>query len=455
MNTKHGRLCLVEDDPIMGESLSQRFALEGVECDWFQNGKSALNALIKRKYAALLSDIRLPDISGEELFASLLEGDAPPPATIFITGFGSIDQAVNLLKLGARDYITKPFDLDELLDKLHDLSPSLFSSSEKDGLEPVLGISPVMRSIQEMLARLSDHKTSTLITGESGVGKEYAAYYMHCKGNPERPEDSKDMKPFVAINCAALSESLLEAELFGHEKGAFTGATRTHHGVFEQANGGTLFLDEIGEMSPVMQAKLLRVIQDQKVQRVGGEKPIQVGVRLVCATNRDLKAMVTRDEFREDLFYRINVIHVHMPPLRERKEDIIWFAHKFLQEFYEQHKKQHFLLPNCEKYLVRQNWPGNIRELRHAIERACVLNYNEMLGPAELGSTNSKSADIKDEPDLKAFLSLCEREHLLSHLLENGWQVTKTASILGISRKNLWEKMRKYGLHENGEVSTF
>lgn len=242
MNTKHGRLCLVEDDPIMGESLSQRFALEGIEYDWFQDGKSALNALIKSNYAALLSDIRLPDISGEELYTSLLEGDTPPPATIFITGFGSIDQAVYLLKLGARDYITKPFDLDELLDKLQGLSPSLFSTNEKDGLEPVLGISPAMRSIQEMLARLSDHKTSTLITGESGVGKEYAAYYMHCKGSPERPEESKDMKPFVAVNCAALSESLLEAELFGHEKGAFTGATRTHHGVFEQAMVEPCFL---------------------------------------------------------------------------------------------------------------------------------------------------------------------------------------------------------------------
>ncbi len=456
MKQRHDRLCLVEDDPIMGESLRQRFALEGIECEWFQNGSTALEALKKRRYAALLSDIKLPDTTGETLYRELLATNVLIPAVIFFTGFGTIDQAVRLLKLGAQDYITKPFDLDELLDKLRSVAPALFESTEQGGGDPVLGISPAMRSIQSMLAKLSDHQPNVLITGESGVGKEYAAYYLHCKGNLDDASQSKHVKPFVAINCAALSESLLEAELFGHEKGAFTGAVRMHRGVFEQADGGTLFLDEVGEMTPQMQAKLLRVLQDQRVQRVGSEQFVQVNVRLVCATNRDLKSMVEAGEFREDLYYRLNVIHVHIPPLRERREDVLWFAHQFLQLFSGQHNEHHYLLPSAEKCLSLQEWPGNIRELRHTLERACLLSTSETLGPADFGTSCLENKEARNEhSDLKAFLSDCEREHLINSLTVNDWKITKTASMLGISRKSLWEKMKKYGLDEEQHLAEF
>ncbi|MCP4041790.1 MAG: sigma-54-dependent Fis family transcriptional regulator [Gammaproteobacteria bacterium] len=436
------KLCLVEDDPIMGESLTHRFSLEGVPCDWHQDARSALTAFEKTDYAALVSDIRLPDQSAESMFQSLLERGKAPPPTLFITGFGSIDQAVRLLKQGAHDYIAKPFDLDELLTRLRTLCPELFGGPETSCRDPFLGVSRVMQGIQDMLARIAEHSTSVLITGESGVGKEYAARYLYqCR-------DPSQTLPFVAINCAALPENLLEAELFGFERGAFTGADHRHRGVFERAHSGTLLLDEIGEMSTAMQVKLLRAIQEGTVQRIGSEETIKVDICLIFTTNRDLKKAVRAGEFREDLYFRINVIHIEIPPLRERKNDIVWFSRRFVVDYSREHNVRRYLQPVSEHYLTSQSWPGNLRELWHTIERACVLAPQEMLGPKELGMVGAEE-NVKNqsgEKDLKAYLRDCESHHIEENLEQHGWRIAETAASLGISRKNLWEKMRKYNL---------
>ncbi len=432
------RLCLVEDDDIMRASLCQRFKIENIPCDCFDNGSDALSSLTARSYAALISDIRLPDLDGEELYGNLLHGDRSPPPTVFITGYGTVDQAVRLLKLGANDYITKPFDIDELLIKLRQLAPSLFCELENESDE--LGVSPQMHKVKAVLNRFADHDVDVLITGETGVGKEYAARYL-----AKRIDDS-GKKPFIALNCAALPKGLLEAELFGHEKGAFTGALRTRRGVFEQADGGILFLDEVGETSPRMQAKLLRTIQERVVQRIGSEENIPVNVRLIYATNRDLKALVSRGDFREDLYFRINVAHINIPPLRERKEDIGWLAHKIVDQFSRKRGERRLLLPVTEHYLEQQNWPGNLRELANAVERACILAPQEVLGPHDFMAGEAGDSNIVEPLPLKDAMEHYERNLLYEALELHEWRIVETAQSLGISRKSLWEKMRRHGI---------
>ena len=263
------KLCLIEDDPILSESLHDRLLLEGFDCDWHRSGAAALASIGNQLYAAVISDIRLPDLSGAQLFRDAIVQRRHTPPFVFVTAYGSIDRAVELLKLGAADYVTNPFDVEQLIAKLRVLAemPERTAPSE---LRPELGISDAMRRLEELLPRVSERADTGLVTGESGVGKERVAQMLHRFGDPE------GRAPFIAVNCAALSESLLEAELFGHERDAFTGAIRSRRGVFEQAEGGTLFLDEVGEMTPAMQAKLLRAIQERELVRVGGEKRISV-----------------------------------------------------------------------------------------------------------------------------------------------------------------------------------
>ncbi len=432
------RLCLVEDDDIMRVSLCQRFNLEQIPCDCFNNATEALSSLTSRSYAALISDIRLPDLDGERLYNELLHSERMPPPTVFITGYGTVDQAVRLLKLGANDYITKPFDIDELLFKLRQLAPALFSGPDEDGDE--LGVSPQMRKLKDILDRFADHNVDVLITGETGVGKEYAARYL------ARQIDESGRKPFVTLNCAAVPEDLLEAELFGFEKGAFTGAMHQRRGVFEQANGGTLFLDEVGETSPRMQAKLLRTIQERVVQRIGGEESIPIDVRLIYATNRDLKDMVARGLFREDLYFRINVAHVHIPPLRERKEDIAWLAHRVIEDFFRRQGKRRLLLPVTERYLEQQPWHGNLRELANTVERACILANQEVLGIRELASVEEGGGKAEQQLQLKEAMDRYEKSLLEETLELHEWRIMETALSLGISRKSLWEKMRRHNI---------
>jgi DNA-binding NtrC family response regulator len=428
------RICLIEDDPIMGESLSFRFKMESIAHDWFQTAEPALAALKQKEYSVLVSDIRLPDMDGDRLFAELQASGRAVPPTLFITGFGSIDEAVKLLKAGAADYITKPFNIDELMLKVRQWIPKPLPSGGACN-EPALGISAAMRSVEENLCRFASHDATVLITGESGVGKEHAARRLHECADPG------GKAPFVAINCGAVPENLLEAELFGHERGAFTGALRQRKGLFEQADGGTLFLDEVGEMPPPMQIKLLRVVQDRVFQRVGGDETIRVDVRLVCATHRDLKKMVEEGTFREDLFYRINVLHVHLPPLRERPEDILWFARRFISEFNTRRGGEpKRLSPAAEENLLRAPWPGNLRELHHQIERACILADQPVLAASAFESDGPASAG---ESSLRDQLHQHERHVIERALALCDYQIAETAAHLGISRKNLWERMKK------------
>jgi DNA-binding NtrC family response regulator len=437
MTERPYRICLIEDDEIMGEALVDRFALEGLQCDWFRQGRPALETLARKRYDAVVSDIQLPDVNGEALFEEARTGGELPP-WIFITGYGAIDGAVRMLKLGAEDYLTKPLDIRALLDKLRAVCargrPAVAG-------EPTLGVSSAMRAIEAMLPKIANSTGTVLITGESGVGKEEVARALH------RARDHEGARPFVAVNCGALTETLLEAELFGHVKGSFTGAARDRKGVFEQAHGGTLFLDEIGDMSPAMQVKLLRAIQERRIVRVGGDTPIPVDIRLVCATHRDLKKMVEAGEFREDLYYRIHVIHLHIPSLRERKEDILWLTDRLLARCAtESGGVVRRLHRDAEKPMLDYPWPGNIRQLKHVLERACILSTQPVLTAEALFGELPVPQEEGTAESLADHLHACERRYIESALRANRWRMAETAAALGISRKNLWEKLRKLGI---------
>jgi DNA-binding NtrC family response regulator len=436
VNERPYRICLIEDDLIMGEALSDRLVLEDFECDWLKTGRDAVQALNQKHYDVVISDIQLPDINGEDLFVQLKATATTLPPFVFTTGYGTIDRAVRLLKLGAHDYLTKPLDIHALLETIKCLC---VQSKPAVAGENNLGISSAMRTVESLLPRIALNSTSVLITGESGVGKEWVARALHHQHDPT------GTTPFIAVNCGALTETLLESELFGHVRGSFTGAVRDKKGVFELATGGTLFLDEIGEMTPTMQVKLLRAIQERQIVRVGGETPIPVNSRLVCATHQDLKQMVEEGKFREDLYYRIHVIHLHIPPLRERKEDIPWLAGRLLETWSTEHSDPRTLHRSAEKALLNHPWPGNIRELKHCLERACILSQQNVLtaellfddvpmAPAEL----SQSIESLNE-----YLHACERKFIQDILRSHSGHIFETATALGISRKNLWEKMKK------------
>lgn len=435
------RIGLIEDDPIIGGALCERLDFEGFACDWYRDGKAARRGLGQRRHSVVVSDINLPDISGEQLFCDLLDSGQSLAPFIFITGYGAIDQAVRLLKLGAHDYVTKPFNVGELIGKIRSLCERQQPVADAAAQ---LGISTSMRQIEGLLPRLAASRSAVLISGESGVGKEEVARALHRAGDP----DGKT--PFVAVNCGAIPENLIESELFGHEKGAFTGAARERRGVFEQADGGSLFLDEIGDMPPSMQVKLLRAIQERMVVRVGGATSHKVDIRLICATNHDLKAMVEQGRFREDLYYRIHVIHLHVPPLRERQEDILWLAARFLDERMNKGEVRRTLTPEAERALTDYPWPGNVRELQHCLERASVLSLTPSLSVEDLfgGSDALATANDALRQPLSDHLQECERAYIRRALAECDGRIADTAALLGISRKNLWEKMRKLEMAE-------
>ncbi len=445
MERQQVRICLIEDDEITGEALADRFRLEGFACDWFKAGRTAGRALARKPYNVAICDVQLPDINGEDLFAELKQ-TVPIPPFVFTTGYGAIDRAVRLLKLGAYDFLTKPLDIHALLETVRKISlqPQSPQGGESGGTsEFQLGISSAMRGIEAVLPRLAKNTGgSVLITGESGVGKEQIARALHQLTFPEK------RAPFVAVNCGALTESLLEAELFGSMKGAYTGAVRDKKGYFELADGGTLFLDEIGEMSPTMQVKLLRAIQERQIVRVGAESPINVNLRLICATHQDLKQMVEVGRFREDLYYRINVVHLHVPALRERKDDILWLARRLLDEWEHVNGDARTLHKSAEPALLSHAWPGNIRELKHCLERACILSTARELTVEDLfADVNSVPADSAPaEGPLSDYLKACERSYIEARLQTNHWRIADTADSLNISRKNLWEKMKKLNI---------
>ncbi len=437
------RICLIEDDPIMGESLSDRFLLEGFSLDWFRQGSAALEALRAESYDAVVSDVRLPDISGEDVFvqASRDSGSAPP--FLFMTAYASVDRAVEMLKRGAHDYVTKPFDIGELVAKVrHAVGAAVPLTTIPTGDAGVLGSSPAMRALEAQAPRIATRARTIVITGESGAGKEILARHLHSLAHADTPA------PFIAVNCGAIPENLIEAALFGHERGAFTGADRARKGHFEQAQGGTLFLDEIGELTPSLQVRLLRVIQDRRVQRVGAENSIEVEFKLICATHRDLRALVQSGQFREDLYYRINVVNLTVPPLRSRPEDVLWLARHFLTEQASQmNEAPRALGPTARAALLAYGWPGNVRELRNRIERACVLSQRPVLTASDLFETDEPEVEVSNGlPTLDEFMADAERSYLQAVLQRFDGRVGAAAAALGISRKTLWEKSKRYGL---------
>jgi len=427
-------ICLIEDDPIMGESLKERLILEGFCVDWCKTGAHALERLMRRDYDAVVSDIRLPDIPGDELFRRMVsDPQTRMSPTVFITGYGTVESAVELLKLGAADYLTKPLDPRALVQKLRELCRE--RPPTDDGGEP-LGLSPVMRRLAAKLPAIARHvETPVLITGESGSGKEVVARRIH--------DLTDGGRPFVAVNCAAVPENLIEAELFGHEKGAFTGAGRSRKGLFEQADGGLLFLDEIGDMPLPMQAKLLRAIQERVITPVGGDDPVPVRFRLVCATHQDLAGLVRAGRFREDLYYRINVIQLLVPPLRERPEDILWLAEKFISQHADAYPAERKRLgASARDSLLAHPWPGNVRELKHAIERACIMATGPVIEAPDVLPERRAGAGPR-HGSLGAVREANEREHIVRALELHGWRMAETADVLGVSRKTLWQKMKR------------
>jgi DNA-binding NtrC family response regulator len=445
------QIALIEDDPLMGEALKERLLLEGFDCRWWRSGAEVMGEAgpgAAEPPLAVVSDIRLSDIEGPELMQQLPLPWRQRP-WVFITGYGTSAQREGLLARGAADFFTKPLDMDRLIRRLRALRPDAQVPAPAAAASCPLGVSGEIRRLHALVQRLGRHWDSVLITGDSGAGKEELARCLH-------RETLGDAAPFVAVNAASLPESLIEAELFGYEKGAFTGALRAHRGKFEQAQGGTLFLDEIGDMPLPLQGRLLRVLQDRSVTRLGGETPLPVQVHLIFATHRRLNDEVRAGRFREDLYYRINVVHLRVPALRARPEDVPWLAQRFVAQWNAAHPgAERVLGSEAEQVLLRRAWPGNVRELRNAIERACLLaeeaRIDARLLAAEAGGEEAawpveRSSPVAPMPRLEEFLKLQEREFIRQALQRHDFQIGITADALGISRKSLWERMKRLAI---------
>lgn len=436
-------IAIVEDDPIMGESLVERLSLEGYRPVWLTTGSQALTALRGNRPDLLVCDIRLPDMTGEDLYHALLPQLGGTPV-VFMTGFGDIGQAVRLVRSGADDYLTKPFAVEEFLTRVADLLRS--HGVRAEGGEPALGRSPAIRQVEQLLRRIADVDSTLLIGGESGVGKEVAASFVH------RVSKRADL-PFMAVNCAAIPPDLIDSEVFGHEKGAFTGAHALHRGYAERAGSGVLFLDEVGELPLPLQAKLLRLVQERVFFRVGGEKPLPFSARLICATNVELELRVREGMFRRDLFYRLNVIPVTVPPLRDRQDDVLPLLQTYLRQFAEAFgRPAQRLTPQAEATALAHPWPGNVRELRNRIERAVALATGPWIGADDL-FPEAAVDDFGEGPNwplLTAVREESERAHILATLQRANGQLGKAADLLGVGRTTLWEKMRRLGIATDG-----
>lgn len=427
-------VALVEDDLIMGESLVDRLGLEGARVLWWRTRRDAADGLARARPDLVVCDLRLPDGSGEEVLrAAVVTPDAPP--FLFVTAYGDIDQAVRLMREGAGDYLTKPFDMETFLDRARQLMRPLRPEGEG-----ALGISAAICDVERLLRRVAPLSSPVLLTGETGSGKEVCARFLHdAAGRPS---------PFVAVNCAAIPRDLLESELLGHERGAFTGASARHRGFAERAGAGILFLDEIGELDPRLQAKLLRLLEERYFHRLGGEAPVPFKARLVCATNADLDARVRDGTFREDLLYRINVIHFRIPPLRERPDDVEWLVGRFLAAFSGDRPDAPGIGEPGMRALREHRWPGNVRELRNRVERAVALGLGPWISPGDLFPERSVAglSGCDAAPTLEIARDEAERREIRRALLESDGQVGTAAARLGIARTTMWEKMKRHGI---------
>ncbi|KAB0264200.1 sigma-54-dependent transcriptional regulator [Microvirga brassicacearum] len=433
MSLEERTIALIEDDPIMGESLMERLTLEGAKVLWWQDCRTALENLAAFAPDLVVCDIRLPDGTGEDVFKTASATPECPPF-LFVTGHGDIDQAVRLMRNGAGDYITKPFETARFLDRVEQLLRPV-----EQGATPILGVSRQMHEIQRLLQRIGRLSAPALLSGETGVGKEVCARYLHGVRDPATP--------FVAVNCAAIPKDLMESELFGHEKGAFTGASSRHLGYAERAQDGILFLDEIGELDLKLQAKLLRLIEDRSFHRIGGETAVAFRARLICATNADLQARIKTGSFREDLYYRINVLTVTIPPLRERPDDIEWLAERLVEALANDLGAELVgLSGHAIDELRAHDWPGNVRELRNRIERAVSLSPGPRIMPGDLFPDRHINPSVADPKvgSLEAARDEAEKREILRALRQSGGAIVEAAGALGISRTTMWEKMRRH-----------
>jgi DNA-binding NtrC family response regulator len=440
------RIMVVDDEKIVRESLSvwlQKFGYEAVPVE---GGHEALDLLDREEWSILLVDLKMPRIDGIEVLRKALEVKPGIPVIIF-TAYATVETAVEAMRVGADDYLIKPIDPDilalkvqKIVEKQNLADENIMLREKINGIyqfDEIIGNSKSIQKVLEMVGSVAASEATVLITGESGTGKELIARAIH--RNSERR-----YKPFVAVSIGALPDTMVESELFGHEKGAFTGASHLHMGRFELADGGTLFLDEVGDMSPKVQVDLLRVLEEKACYRLGGNRKIHTDVRVIAATNKDLKKNIKDGTFREDLYYRLNVVNIHLPPLRERGDDVLFLAEYFLKKFcMKMNRKKEGFSPKVIEIFSRHKWPGNIRELENAIERAVVVGKGPLVQLQDMPFGGGQ-----EPSEEKAAMSLreAEKKHIQQVLDETGWNVTRSANLLEIDRATLYNKIKNYGL---------
>lgn len=455
VRAKKRKVLIVDDEESVLELLEDVLADEGFQVRRAENGREALDMIARESFDVALMDIRMPEMDGMEALRRIQE-QSRKTGVILMTAYATTDVAIQAMKMGAFDYVLKPFDLDEVVMVIKKAVGVQEMAGELDDLRlqlgqvyqpgTIIGSSPAMQEVYKTIGRVAASTATVLIRGESGTGKELVAQAIHFNSN-------RHQGPLVKLNCAALPESLLESELFGHERGAFTGAVGRKTGLFELAHGGTIFLDEIGEISPATQAKLLRVLQEKEIQRVGGTETLKIDVRIVAATNKNLERAVKEGAFREDLFFRLNVVPIFLPPLRERKEDIPLLAQYFLSKYSREFDKPVTgVSPEAIRLLNNYAWPGNIRELENVCERAVIMAQGPFILPEHIPmgiQTEQLGIDLevtRSRLPLKEIVADIERQVILRVLEETNWNRTMAAESLGLNRRSLYAKMKEYGI---------
>ncbi len=446
-------ILIIDDEKEICESIKMILEYEDYPVEYSNSSKEGLEKFFADEFACLLLDIQMPEMNGFEVLKRIKESSSNSPV-IIISAHGSIENAIKATKLGAFDFIEKPIDRDKLLIsirnavdqyKLLSENKEIKKSFQSDG--EILGTSKSIKNILEIIDRVAPIDTRVLVTGENGTGKELVAKAIHNKS-------LRKEKPFIEVNCAAIPNELIESELFGHEKGSFTGAIQQRIGKFELANKGTIFLDEVGDMSLQAQAKVLRAIEDGKIERVGGTKKIEVDVRIISATNKNLKEEIEKGNFREDLFHRLNVIPIQIPPLRERIEDIQILISHFANDITLRHKKPTVKFSeDAVKFLQSFPWTGNVRELRNAIERIIILIDKKEIAKKDIEflftSGKTSIGDIIDTSNsFQEFKDKAEKAFIIKQLKANDWNISKTAEVLDIQRSHLYNKMKKFGIEK-------